>query len=98
MATCNDSQVKNSTSQQMMIVLLTSASANCNCTATIHCQETSSREPSELSQWLCHDDSTINIDVLLLLLLFPSSILSSRFIHLFIHSFISGSHHSTMSA
>jgi len=21
----------------------------------------SSREPSELSQWLCHDDSTINI-------------------------------------
>jgi len=30
----------------------------------------SSCEPSELSQWLCHDDSTINIAVVLLLLLF----------------------------
>ena len=29
----------------------------------------SSNEPRELSQWLCHDDSTINI-VLILLLLF----------------------------
>jgi len=27
------------------------------------------REPSELSQWLCYDDSAINIGVLLLLLL-----------------------------
>jgi len=25
----------------------------------------SSREPSELSQWLCHDDSTINIVVVI---------------------------------
>jgi len=31
---------------------------------------TVSNEPSELSQWLCHDDSTINIVWVLLLLLF----------------------------
>jgi len=30
----------------------------------------SSNEPDELSQWLCHDDSTINIVLELLLLLF----------------------------
>jgi len=30
----------------------------------------SSSEPDELSQWLCHDDSTINIVLLLLYLLF----------------------------
>jgi len=29
----------------------------------------SSNEPSELSQWLCHDDSTINIVLELLLLI-----------------------------
>jgi len=29
----------------------------------------SSNEPGELSQWLCHDDSTINIVLELLLLL-----------------------------
>jgi len=29
----------------------------------------SSNEPGELSQWLCHDDSTINIVLVLLLLL-----------------------------
>ena len=41
----------------------------------------SSRQPSELSQWLCYDDSTINIVVvllLLLLLLLLSQCLSSR--------------------
>ena len=27
----------------------------------------SSRQPSELSQWLCHDDSTINIFVLIII-------------------------------
>jgi len=27
----------------------------------------SSREPSELSQWLCHDDSTINIVVVIII-------------------------------
>ena len=40
----------------------------------------SSNEPGELSQWLCHDDSTINIVVkllLLLLLLFPKSLFMS---------------------
>jgi len=29
----------------------------------------SSREPSELSQWLCYDDSTINIVVVIIILL-----------------------------
>jgi len=40
----------------------------------------SSREPSELSQWLCHDDSTINIVVVLLLLLLfvPVFVLSNE--------------------
>ena len=28
----------------------------------------SSREPSELSQWLCHDDSIINIFVLIIII------------------------------
>ena len=28
----------------------------------------SSREPSELSQWLCHDDSTINIVVVIIII------------------------------
>ena len=27
----------------------------------------SSREPSELSQWLCHDDSTINIVMVIII-------------------------------
>jgi len=29
----------------------------------------SSRKPSELSQWLCHDDSTINIFVLIIIII-----------------------------
>jgi len=29
----------------------------------------SSREPSELSQWLCHDDSTINIVVVIIIII-----------------------------
>ena len=29
----------------------------------------SSREPSELSQWLCHDDSTINIFVVIIIII-----------------------------
>jgi len=29
----------------------------------------SSREPSELSQWLCHDDTTINIVVVIIIML-----------------------------
>jgi len=29
----------------------------------------SSREPSELSQWLCHDDNAINIVVIIIILL-----------------------------
>ena len=29
----------------------------------------SSREPSELSQWLCHDDSTINIIVVIIIII-----------------------------
>jgi len=28
----------------------------------------SSNEPGELSQWLCHDDSTINIVVLIIII------------------------------
>ena len=32
----------------------------------------SSNEPGELSQWLCHDDSTVNIVLELLLLLLLS--------------------------
>jgi len=30
----------------------------------------SSNEPGELSQWLCHDDSTINIVVLIIIIIF----------------------------
>ena len=30
----------------------------------------SSREPSELSQWLCYDDSTINIVVIIIIIIF----------------------------
>jgi len=29
----------------------------------------SSREPSELSQWLCYDDSTINIGVIIIIII-----------------------------
>jgi len=29
----------------------------------------SSNEPGELSQWLCHDDSTINIIVLIIIII-----------------------------
>ena len=29
----------------------------------------SSREPSELSQWLCYDDSTINIVVVIIIII-----------------------------
>jgi len=29
----------------------------------------SSREPSELSQWLCYDDSTINIGIVIFIIL-----------------------------
>jgi len=29
----------------------------------------SSREPSELSQWRCHDDSTINIVVVIIIII-----------------------------
>jgi len=29
----------------------------------------SSREPSELSQWLCHDDSTVNIVVVIIIII-----------------------------
>ena len=29
----------------------------------------SSHEPGELSQWLCHDDSTINIVVLIIIII-----------------------------
>jgi len=32
-------------------------------TATWHSCYIQSNEPSELSQWLCHDDSTINIGI-----------------------------------
>jgi len=30
----------------------------------------SSNEPGELSQWLCHDDSTINIVVVIIIIIF----------------------------
>jgi len=30
----------------------------------------SSREPSELSQWLCHDDSTINVVVVIIIIFY----------------------------
>jgi len=32
----------------------------------------SSNEPGELSQWLCHDDSTINIVVLIIIIIITS--------------------------
>jgi len=32
----------------------------------------SSNEPGELSQWLCHDDSTINIVVLIIIIIIMS--------------------------
>jgi len=37
----------------------------------------SSREPSELSQWLCYDDSTINIVVVIIIIL----LLFTDFLH-----------------
>jgi len=33
----------------------------------------SSNEPGELSQWLCHDDSTINIDVVIIIIIIISA-------------------------
>ena len=35
----------------------------------------SSNEPGELSQWLCHDDSTINIVVLIIIIIIIINIL-----------------------
>jgi len=32
----------------------------------------SSREPSELSQWLCYDDNTINI-LMVIIIIYPTS-------------------------
>jgi len=34
----------------------------------------SSNEPGELSQWLCHDDSTINIVVIIIIIIFSPSV------------------------
>jgi len=36
----------------------------------------SSNEPGELSQWLCHDDSTINIVVLIIIIIYEASVLN----------------------
>ena len=36
----------------------------------------SSNEPGELSQWLCHDDSTINIVLVIIIILLLLSLLS----------------------
>ena len=35
-----------------------------------------SREPSELSQWLCHDDSTINIVVVIIIIIINENMLA----------------------
>jgi len=41
----------------------------------------SSNEPGELSQWLCHDDSTINIILVIIIILYYYNIdLKSRVI------------------
>ena len=39
----------------------------------------SSKEPGELSQWLCHDDSTINIVVVIIIIIITKYILVSFF-------------------
>ena len=36
----------------------------------------SSREPSELSQWLCYDDSTINIVIIIIIIIIIIDILA----------------------
>ena len=41
----------------------------------------SSNEPGELSQWLCHDDSTINIVVLIIIIII---IISSGAHHIYL--------------
>jgi len=38
----------------------------------------SSREPSELSQWLCYDDSTINIVVVIIIIIILLLLLCGR--------------------
>ena len=37
--------------------------------ATLALSLHSSNEPGELSQWLCHDDSTINIDLVIIIII-----------------------------
>jgi len=39
----------------------------------------SSCEPSELSQWLCHDDSTINVVVVIIIIASLNGIISAKF-------------------
>ena len=39
----------------------------------------SSREPSKLSQWLCHDDSTINIVVVIIIIIIIIIIITGTF-------------------
>jgi len=38
----------------------------------------SSNEPGELSQWLCHDDSTINIVVLIIIIIINAKNISTN--------------------
>jgi len=38
----------------------------------------SSNEPGELSQWLCHDDSTINIVVVIIIIIILLSLIYAR--------------------
>jgi len=38
----------------------------------------SSREPSELSQWLCYDDSTINIVVVIIIIIIIEGLHNAR--------------------
>jgi len=43
----------------------------------------SSNEPGELSQWLCHDDSTIKIVAIIIIIIFIYYCVYSHMSHLF---------------
>jgi len=45
----------------------------------------SSDEPGELSQWLCHDDSTINVVVLIIIIIIIDMVSAFRNKHLSVH-------------
>ena len=49
----------------LSVIIMSCNVLSCIFSAPLH----SSNEPGELSQWLCHDDSTINIVVLIIIII-----------------------------